>query len=72
VNLEDIKSPECFEIEERLRKRTQHSYQHYHGTAIISRSRFVECLEIVGKKIEDCRFTVFGSRSKALSAWNCT
>ena len=69
VNLEDIKSPECFEIEERLRKELNIPIMHddQHGTAIISGAALLNALEIVGKKIEDCRFTVSGAGAAALS-----
>ena len=69
VNLEDIKSPECFEIEERLRKELNIPIMHddQHGTAIISGAALLNALEIVGKKIEDCRFTVSGAGAAAIS-----
>ena len=69
VNLEDIKSPECFEIEERLRKELNIPIMHddQHGTAIISGAALLNALEIVGKKIEDCHFTVSGAGAAALS-----
>ena len=69
VNLEDIKSPECFEIEERLRKELNIPIMHddQHGTAIISGAALLNALEIVGKKIEDCRFAVSGAGAAALS-----
>jgi malate dehydrogenase (oxaloacetate-decarboxylating)(NADP+) len=69
VNLEDIKSPECFEIEERLRKDLNIPIMHddQHGTAIISGAALLNALEIVEKKIEDCRFVVSGAGAAALS-----
>ncbi|PWK28470.1 malate dehydrogenase (oxaloacetate-decarboxylating)(NADP+) [Arcicella aurantiaca] len=69
VNLEDIKSPECFEIEERLRKDLNIPIMHddQHGTAIISGAALLNALEIVDKKIEECRFVVSGAGAAALS-----
>jgi malate dehydrogenase (oxaloacetate-decarboxylating)(NADP+) len=69
VNLEDIKSPECFEIEERLRKDLNIPIMHddQHGTAIISGAALLNALEIVNKKIEECRFVVSGAGAAALS-----
>lgn len=69
VNLEDIKSPECFEIEERLRKELNIPIMHddQHGTAIISGAALLNALEIVGKKIEECCFTVSGAGAAAVS-----
>ncbi|MEA5458789.1 NADP-dependent malic enzyme [Arcicella sp. LKC2W] len=69
VNLEDIKSPECFEIEERLRKDLNIPIMHddQHGTAIISGAALLNALEIVEKKIEDCKFVVSGAGAAALS-----
>ncbi|MES2516781.1 MAG: NADP-dependent malic enzyme [Bacteroidota bacterium] len=69
VNLEDIKSPECFEIEERLRKDLNIPIMHddQHGTAIISGAALLNALEIVDKKIEECQFVVSGAGAAALS-----
>ncbi|MET3129315.1 malate dehydrogenase (oxaloacetate-decarboxylating)(NADP+) [Arcicella rosea] len=69
VNLEDIKSPECFEIEERLRKDLNIPIMHddQHGTAIISAAALLNALEIVGKRIEECKFTISGAGAAALS-----
>jgi malate dehydrogenase (oxaloacetate-decarboxylating)(NADP+) len=69
VNLEDIKSPECFEIEERLRKELNIPIMHddQHGTAIISAAALLNALELVDKKIEDCKFVVSGAGAAALS-----
>ena len=55
INLEDIKSPECFEIEEKLKKRLKIPIMHddQHGTAIISSAALLNALEIVDKKIEE-------------------
>ena len=69
VNLEDIKSPECFEIEERLRKELNIPIMHddQHGTAIISGAALLNALEIVNKDIATCRFVVSGAGAAALS-----
>ncbi len=69
VNLEDIKSPECFEIEERLRKDLHIPIMHddQHGTAIISAAALLNALELVGKRIEECKFTISGAGAAALS-----
>lgn len=69
VNLEDIKSPECFEIEERLRKDLNIPIMHddQHGTAIISAAALLNALELVGKRIEECKFTISGAGAAALS-----
>ena len=54
INLEDIKAPECFYIEEELKKRLKIPVFHddQHGTAVISGAAFLNALEIVGKKID--------------------
>ncbi len=54
INLEDIKAPECFEIEERLKEELSIPVMHddQHGTAIISSAALLNALEIAGKKIE--------------------
>jgi malate dehydrogenase (oxaloacetate-decarboxylating)(NADP+) len=69
VNLEDIKSPECFEIEERLRKELNIPIMHddQHGTAIISGAALLNALEIVNKDITTCRFVISGAGAAALS-----
>lgn len=69
VNLEDIKSPECFEIEERLRKEMNIPIMHddQHGTAIISGAALLNALELVNKKIETCQFVISGAGAAALS-----
>lgn len=69
INLEDIKSPECFEIEERLRKNLNIPIMHddQHGTAIISAAALLNALELVGKRIEECKFTISGAGAAALS-----
>ena len=69
INLEDIKSPECFEIEERLKKRLQIPVFHddQHGTAIISAAALLNALEVVGKKIEDVKVVFFGAGASAIA-----
>lgn len=69
VNLEDIKAPECFEIEERLKKELNIPIMHddQHGTAIISGAALLNALELVGKKIEDVKIVVNGAGASAIS-----
>ncbi|OZI08500.1 NADP-dependent malic enzyme [Siphonobacter sp. BAB-5385] len=69
VNLEDIKAPECFEIEDRLRKELKIPVMHddQHGTAIISGAALLNALEIVGKNIQDAKFIVSGAGAAAIS-----
>lgn len=69
INLEDIKAPECFEIEERLKKEIDIPIMHddQHGTAIISACGLLNALEINGKKIEDLKIVVNGAGAAANS-----
>jgi malate dehydrogenase (oxaloacetate-decarboxylating)(NADP+) len=69
VNLEDIKAPECFYIEEELKKTMKIPVFHddQHGTAIISGAGLLNALEIVGKKIEDVRVVFNGAGASAIS-----
>lgn len=69
INLEDIKAPECFYIEERLKEELDIPLMHddQHGTAIISSAGLLNALEIVGKKIEDVRIVVNGAGAAANS-----
>ncbi len=69
VNLEDIKAPECFEIEERLKKELNIPVMHddQHGTAIISAAAMLNALVIVKKNIEDIRIVVSGAGASAVS-----
>lgn len=69
VNLEDIKAPECFEIEARLKKELNIPVMHddQHGTAIISAAAMLNALVLVGKKIEDIRVVVSGAGASAVS-----
>ncbi|MEY3240323.1 MAG: hypothetical protein RIR11_1761 [Bacteroidota bacterium] len=69
INLEDIKAPECFEIERRLREEMNIPVMHddQHGTAIISSAALLNALEIVGKKPADIRLVVSGAGAAAIS-----
>lgn len=69
VNLEDIKAPECFEIERRLKEELSIPIMHddQHGTAIISGAALLNALEIVGKRIEDVKIVVSGAGASAIS-----
>ena len=69
VNLEDIKAPECFYIEKKLRERMNIPVFHddQHGTAIISSAALLNGLELVGKKIEAVRVAVSGAGAAALA-----
>jgi len=72
VNLEDIKAPECFEIEQTLKERMQIPVFHddQHGTAIISAAGLVNALEIQGKKIDEVRVVVSGAGASAIACCN--
>ncbi|HXS98097.1 MAG TPA: NADP-dependent malic enzyme [Candidatus Limnocylindrales bacterium] len=69
INLEDIKAPECFVIEEELRKTMKIPVFHddQHGTAIISGAGLLNALEIAGKKIEDVKVVFNGAGASAIS-----
>ena len=69
INLEDIKAPECFEIERRLKEELDIPVMHddQHGTAIISSAGLLNALEVAGKKIEDVRIVVNGAGASAIS-----
>ena len=69
INLEDIKAPECFKIEERLKAEMDIPVMHddQHGTAIISAAALLNAVEIQGKKIEDVRLVVNGAGAAAVS-----
>jgi len=69
INLEDIKSPECFEIERRLKDECDIPVMHddQHGTAIISGAALLNALDIQGKKIGDIRMVVNGAGAAAIS-----
>lgn len=69
INLEDIKAPECFEIEARLREALDIPVMHddQHGTAIISGAALLNGLEIAGKSIADARVVINGAGAAAVS-----
>ena len=69
INLEDIKAPECFEIEQRLKAELDIPVMHddQHGTAIISSAGLLNALEVAGKKIEDVKIVVNGAGASATS-----
>jgi malate dehydrogenase (oxaloacetate-decarboxylating)(NADP+) len=68
INLEDIKAPEAFEIERRLREELDIPVMHddQHGTAMITGAALLNALELSGKKIEDVRIVVSGAGSSAV------
>lgn len=69
INLEDIKAPECFKIETRLKEECDIPVMHddQHGTAIISGAGLLNALQIQGKKIGDIRLVVNGAGAAAIS-----
>ncbi|WKZ36062.1 MAG: NADP-dependent malic enzyme [Anaerolineales bacterium] len=69
INLEDIKAPECFYIEEELKKMLNIPVFHddQHGTAIISSAGLANALEIVGKRHEEIRLVISGAGASAIS-----
>lgn len=69
INLEDIKAPECFEIERRLKEECNIPVMHddQHGTAIISAAGLLNALEIQGKKIDEIKLVVNGAGAAAVS-----
>ncbi|MFM2327717.1 MAG: hypothetical protein RIR31_1919 [Bacteroidota bacterium] len=69
INLEDIKAPECFYIEQELKKRCKIPVMHddQHGTAIISAAALLNALELQKKKIEKVRFVVNGAGAAAMA-----
>lgn len=69
INLEDIKAPECFYIEERLKKTLDIPVMHddQHGTAIISAAGLKNALEVIGKDIAKVRIVVNGAGAAAIS-----
>src|ERR1051325_6494926 len=69
INLEDIKAPECFYIEETLKGMLDIPVFHddQHGTAIISAAGLASALEVVGKKHEDIRLVISGAGASAIS-----
>ena len=69
INLEDIKAPECFEIERRLKNELRIPIMHddQHGTAIISAAALLNALELASKKIDKVKIVVNGAGAAALS-----
>src|SRR4051812_43529202 len=69
INLEDVKAPECFVIEERLQKEMQIPVFHddQHGTAIIAGAALLNALDLAGKKIRDVRVVVSGAGASAIA-----
>ncbi|MDK1376794.1 MULTISPECIES: NADP-dependent malic enzyme [unclassified Sinorhizobium] len=72
INLEDIKAPECFEIEDELRRRMNIPVFHddQHGTAIIVSAAIMNGLELAGKHIEDVKIVTSGAGAAALACLN--
>jgi malate dehydrogenase (oxaloacetate-decarboxylating)(NADP+) len=69
INLEDIKAPECFYIERRLRERMRIPVFHddQHGTAIVVGAAILNGIEVVGKQVADCKLVVSGAGAAALA-----
>ncbi|MDE6131577.1 MAG: hypothetical protein K2F74_08295 [Muribaculaceae bacterium] len=69
INLEDIKAPECFEIEERLKDLCDIPVMHddQHGTAVVSAAALINALRIQGKKFGDIRLVVNGAGAAAVA-----
>lgn len=69
INLEDIKAPECFEIERRLIEELDIPVMHddQHGTAIISTAAIINALHLVNKKVEEIKVVVFGAGAAAVA-----
>jgi len=69
INLEDIKAPECFEIERRLKEELDIPLMHddQHGTAIISAAGLLNAVEISGKKMEEIKIVINGAGASAIS-----
>ena len=72
INLEDIKAPECFEIETRLRERMNIPVFHddQHGTAIVAAAALLNALELVGKRIEEVKLVCSGAGAAAIACLN--
>ncbi len=72
INLEDIKAPECFYIEEQLREKMEIPVFHddQHGTAVIVAAGLLNALDLANKKIEDCYFTFNGAGAAAVACAN--
>ncbi len=72
INLEDIKAPECFEIERQLKARLKIPVFHddQHGTAIVVSAGILNGLKVVGKKLADCKLVASGAGAAALACLN--
>ena len=72
INLEDIKAPECFEIERRIAEATDIPVMHddQHGTAIISAAAMLNAVELQGKKVSDVKVVVIGAGASAIACAN--
>ncbi len=72
INLEDIKAPECFEVEERLKELLHIPVFHddQHGTAIISGAAMINAAEVVGKKLADMKVVFSGAGASAIATAN--
>ena len=72
INLEDIKAPECFLIETRLRERVKIPVFHddQHGTAIVAVAALLNALEVVGKRIEEVKLACSGAGAAAIACLN--
>lgn len=69
INLEDIKAPECFEIEQELKRRCKVPIFHddQHGTAIVTAAGMLNALEIQGKNLPDCTIVCLGAGAAAIA-----
>ena len=69
INLEDIKAPECFEVERKLQQRVKIPVMHddQHGTAIVVGAAMVNALRVVGKNIGDVKLVASGAGAAALA-----
>ena len=72
INLEDIKAPECFEIERRIAEATDIPVMHddQHGTAIISAAALLNAAELQGKELRDLKVVVIGAGASAIACAN--
>ncbi len=72
INLEDIKAPECFYVEEKLKEMLDIPVFHddQHGTAIISAAGLLNALELTGKKIDEIKIVVSGAGASAIACAN--
>ncbi|MCB1768061.1 MAG: malate dehydrogenase, partial [Candidatus Competibacteraceae bacterium] len=72
INLEDIKAPECFEVEERLKEMLDIPVFHddQHGTAIISGAAMLNACELTGRNIEDLNVVIVGAGAAAIATGN--